>query len=412
MKKRFGLAISFCLVLRIGASAQDFSGIDFLRDFVGVGQFAFGMMPPKALVSNVTHYELDSKQSRIVCVVSEPSVKGSGPKSVVIVALKSGTIKTQLKVPDDSQVIANWLGNRHLLITVEQKELVDASTGEKYSKYRVMRVNVDTGASEAIFENTNFPLYVQVHPFSPLALIHTPSHPFIAGVNGRPLAVQEPFTAIWNGDRPALTKQNGGFFEVDPETLALKEGTVLLDQVKSPEVPGKLFIERLKAVSANGVYSKPRWENWLASDGPDWPTRALASSDGSASLLDDHSGVLILSNGTLSFRKIEKVNLKEFANLVEAAERRELMSYAKQCGLGILLYGADNEDSWPPTAGFTDALKPYLKDASVMGSFEFLRPSKGMIELDEPAKTPIGQIVGRSGKAVVYADGHVKWESK
>lgn len=83
---------------------------------------------------------------------------------------------------------------------------------------------------------------------------------------------------------------------------------------------------------------------------------------------------------------------------------------AKQVGLALLMYSGDYDDEMPINNGdWMDNVLPYIKDRGVMDGFTYTYSGGNMTELKDPANTEMGYKEGPGGRAVVYADGHVKW---
>lgn len=92
-----------------------------------------------------------------------------------------------------------------------------------------------------------------------------------------------------------------------------------------------------------------------------------------------------------------------------AAERTKLMSDAKQIALAMMMFTADNDDLLPD-ADFQESIRTYLKDDSILSrNITFLLGGVAITEIESPAETVMAFIDGPGGRAVAYADGHVKW---
>ena len=60
---------------------------------------------------------------------------------------------------------------------------------------------------------------------------------------------------------------------------------------------------------------------------------------------------------------------------------------------------------------FADGISPYLKNDAAVQSFTYVGPDGGPLTgVTSPATTIMGYIAAPGGRAVVYVDGHVKWE--
>lgn len=87
-----------------------------------------------------------------------------------------------------------------------------------------------------------------------------------------------------------------------------------------------------------------------------------------------------------------------------------VMRDAKQVGLAMQMYAADYDEEMPINNGdWMDNVDPYLKNRLVMDGFTYTYSGGNLSELKDPSKTEVGFKAGPGGRAVVYADGSVKW---
>jgi hypothetical protein len=93
----------------------------------------------------------------------------------------------------------------------------------------------------------------------------------------------------------------------------------------------------------------------------------------------------------------------------EAAERAVTLSNAKQVGLAIIMYAADNDDIVPANLS-SDQIMPYLMNADLLNGFVMTWSGGNIGEIKNPAETELGYVTGPGGSAIIYADGHVKWK--
>jgi hypothetical protein len=95
---------------------------------------------------------------------------------------------------------------------------------------------------------------------------------------------------------------------------------------------------------------------------------------------------------------------------LEAAERTKAMNDAKQAALALIMYASDYDDTFPSNAGdWAEAVNPYLKNREILDGFTYTYSGGPMSDIENPPETEIGFKIGPGGKAVAYADGHVKW---
>ena len=90
--------------------------------------------------------------------------------------------------------------------------------------------------------------------------------------------------------------------------------------------------------------------------------------------------------------------------------KRTAMMNTKNVALGIMLYLGDNDDVFPPKDQMYDLVLPYTKDQSMTRNFVYTYGGPlDISKIENPSGTEIGYVNGPGGRAVAYADGHVKW---
>jgi hypothetical protein len=141
------------------------------------------------------------------------------------------------------------------------------------------------------------------------------------------------------------------------------------------------------------------------------PQAVVAEHATAAELPHGQRFVAYVVNGTLFTRQIVEMSLDQYRQARDAAARAEVLSKAKQVGLGVLIYLTDHDDTLGPDFKVSD-LEPYLKNNSLLDGFVMVWPGGSINDVKEPASTVMGYIEGADGRAVVYLDGHVKWEKK
>ncbi|MCC7435646.1 MAG: hypothetical protein IT363_13245 [Methanoregulaceae archaeon] len=157
-----------------------------------------------------------------------------------------------------------------------------------------------------------------------------------------------------------------------------------------------------KTEVANGV--------WLASPVASDRQFALVAADcKEPKIAPDRSAIAYLHGGNLFVRELMTLGKAEFQQLLDIEEQNEAMSKAKQMATAIHIYMADSDDMFPPKEGFADLIMPYVKNRSMVDAFTYTFGKRNATEIAEPDKTEIGYVQGRKGRAVAYADGHVKW---
>lgn len=102
---------------------------------------------------------------------------------------------------------------------------------------------------------------------------------------------------------------------------------------------------------------------------------------------------------------------KELAmKALEAAEKARIISDAKQVATAMHIYAADYDDNLPSNNGdWMEALFPYTKNRQLFDGFVYTFGGGNLNDIKDPSTTELGYKEGPGGRAVAYADGHVRW---
>ncbi len=151
---------------------------------------------------------------------------------------------------------------------------------------------------------------------------------------------------------------------------------------------------------------------WMMATHPSDYQFALVSGSAdvqSARIAPDRSAVAYMDKGNVFVREMIKLGTVEFTALLDREEQQEALSKAKQLATAMHIYAADWDDVFPTPDGFKDKLMPYVKNGQLFDGFVYTFPGGKATDIAEPSKTEVGYVQGRRGRAVAYADGHVKW---
>jgi len=188
-------------------------------------------------------------------------------------------------------------------------------------------------------------------------------------------------------DRPELYERDRQ--DVDPK--APRPGTA----------PGQASFGKIDLKLNNG---------WLTSLVGSQPKAALVAADAeNVKLSPDGSYVAYESQTNLFVRKLKVLTPAEYQAMLDAAEKLQLMSQTKQLGVAMMIYAADNDDRLPGKDGFLSVLSPYVKDTSIFQGFAYQMNGEDLTKVQDPANQVVGYTQGKSGRAVLYSDGHVRW---
>lgn len=99
------------------------------------------------------------------------------------------------------------------------------------------------------------------------------------------------------------------------------------------------------------------------------------------------------------------------------AERTAIVANAKQIALALLMYVQDYDERFPlGSMDIQSVLMPYVKNEMIFNfpgtNFVYLMDGQTLQSIDRPAETMVGYIQASRGRAVIWADGHVTWQSE
>jgi hypothetical protein len=140
------------------------------------------------------------------------------------------------------------------------------------------------------------------------------------------------------------------------------------------------------------------------------PAAMVCSTTEISALSPKKNGVAYTSQGMLWLRRLVMIDNSKYDALRLEAVKKDAMDVAKKVGTAVNMYSQDYDDTFP-TGDFGDILGPYAKDPGIFGRFTFQMPG-GSSNVPDPAKTALGFVQTDSGRATVYADGHVEWKDR
>lgn len=134
---------------------------------------------------------------------------------------------------------------------------------------------------------------------------------------------------------------------------------------------------------------------------------AVVSTDGGeVTMTQDRTAIAYVSQGVAMIRELLPVDKKLVLQARDLAERRAALSKAKQCALACLIFAADNDDSFPASAGWADAIYPYVKSRALLDGFNYVLNGENAVDFENPATTMLGFVDCPGGRVVAYIDGH------
>ena len=138
---------------------------------------------------------------------------------------------------------------------------------------------------------------------------------------------------------------------------------------------------------------------------------AVVSTDASFGLMSPtYSAISYRSQGSSMVRPLVKISLDAYQKARVAAIRSKLVDQAKQVALALLMYSNDYDDNYVSNAGnWQNQIEPYIKNMEMLDGINLTFPGGSALSVENPAETVMGFLEGPGGRAVAYADGHVRW---
>ncbi|MCS7300487.1 MAG: hypothetical protein NZ556_02900 [Fimbriimonadales bacterium] len=156
---------------------------------------------------------------------------------------------------------------------------------------------------------------------------------------------------------------------------------------------------------------------WLAED----EQAMLFAADSTLSeVAPKGDGILYVAHGAAFYRSIVRLDAEQARALKEQLQRAKYLEQARRIATALMMYAQDYDETFPPRFDneyVAFVLSPYLRDENafkVNGSFAFryLLDGHNLANLSSHADTEVGYLELPDGRAVIYADGHVKWQPK
>lgn len=185
----------------------------------------------------------------------------------------------------------------------------------------------------------------------------------------------------------------------------------LVEAAETPKPALALSAESSKLTTDKTT--EPTKTLWLSTKEGKSKIRVAADVDaGVSELLPDLSAVAYRQNGALFAAPLTALDKVAFEELLTRARRKKTLADAKQVGTALMMYCQDYDEEFPPSGGnLTEMVNPYLRNEDILKGFQFTYAgSRKLAEIEKPSETVLGHISGPGGRAVVFADGHVRWE--
>lgn len=177
--------------------------------------------------------------------------------------------------------------------------------------------------------------------------------------------------------------------------------------------------QRLLSLSASsmpiqipGIKESSRAALLMGDQKSEFPQALIAADCLQAMGSPDKKSIAYITQGHAFVRPVMEITDEQLENLLEKKEAQRLMSQVKQVGTGWAIYGSDNDDILPGSGEKTnEMIMPYLKNEKLLQGFAYTYGGGDSSKVADPAKTVLGYVQGKYGRAVVYLDTHARWES-
>ena len=215
-------------------------------------------------------------------------------------------------------------------------------------------------------------------------------------VNGRRkrslFELPPPYVKWQRSDR----KDDDGILNSESLTLEVTNTTIVYVDVSNEPVYKLVLGLSSNGVSDEGAIIGP----WIPL-GTGYQVNAVSCTN--TFVAHDAPGCIVIR----PIRAIPKAKVEEALNVTP---KDEAVNVARQFALAILLFADDNDGRLPEAATFADVIMPYLRQEGLLSQFNFVYDGvRKMEDIKDPASTILGYVSAPGGRAIAYADGHVKW---
>lgn len=431
----------------------------FQPDFVLSGETAYGLAPAEVICGGACQNLSWSDDGRFVCVMrmdfgtkaaieamATSGMPADAEESVVVFDTKTrkSTVLWRSKVVDATLSGVSWLAGSTVMVGVAERNIRQEDPNQPpLNRSELVIFSAASGSSKALLSSSSVSYGVMACPTKPLALVTEPM--FVPDAQGP--GSDQAQKGYWEIRYRVLTADGrlsqplnlpkGAHFQDWSE-----DGADAIFMTWSRDVEGKAAVQQRQVNLANGAsvsikspkpyIAKPKPSalyggpasgsvtvakttrdikpGWIST--ADGESQALVAGNVSEMAISPSTNaVAYVSEGAALVRTIVQLPKDVVLKAKAAAERARVMSNAKQCGLALLMYASDMDDTLPSnTADVANLMYPYTKNRDLTNGFVYTYGGGLMTDIKNPAETIMGYMPGPGGKAVVYTDGHVKWQ--
>lgn len=223
--------------------------------------------------------------------------------------------------------------------------------------------------------------------------------------DGKPQTRRDYKTVLLDTETGAITTQDG---RPDPKWRRNPEA------LRFTPPPVAATLGDGKVATGQTVQSvKPLW---LSGIGKDAEGHAFLAADAEEPLVLP-GAVVYQSQGALFAAPLVKMDRAAFIGKRREAQKTATVIQAKQIALGLMMYAQDYDERFPTSGDAAEVVQPYIKNSDIFNNPETGKPGlqlvykqTGLADYKTPSTDVLGYLSGPGGRAVIYVDGHIKWE--
>lgn len=365
------------------------------------------------------------------------------------VAERRGTVLWQERTTDKAYAavhVVGWLPGTSTALVEEWKGGVEENSAfdETKMQHRLLSVDAVRGSRRAL-AILGWSEEARICPTRPVAVL-TPYPPntirFVRadGTLGQNVSIDRK-NILWWGWRddgktfygyavthdpemkgkPATSKVETVYVDMGTGAVTIKDGKLEMKVPANPKAfrftPPSLTATFGDATTRSGENTQSLRSLWLSGTDKDAQGRFLLAADVDDKPLILPNAIVYQSHGIVFAVPLIRLDRDAFITERRKVYQAETISRAKQIGLALLGYAADNKDNFPPVGSDKDTYGAYVKNDSVFNNPETGKLGLSLVyqqtsteQIQSPGEYILGYLSGAGGRAIIYADGHVKWQ--
>lgn len=294
----------------------------------------------------------------------------------------------------------------------------------------VVRVSPGRAATSSLPSSTN-PPDVDFSPTLDAALITYDDDGYVIRASGADSSAKRgsvgPFEAlVWSADgtEPYLRTAGPNGEEVylgfgATQLVQMERKPELRDgrRVAQPDLPVSLARRKTTlTLGGSKVETKALWIKVAGQNEKNYPGLVCADvTDAELSPTGD-AVLYIAADGAAMVRSLVPVDIALVTQARETAFRTTLLHWGKQIGMAVRMFASDHDETLPAPGEFAESVAKYIGLISEANEpwlelFQYTYAGGSLNGVDNPSETVLGYLPGPGGFAVLYADGHTKWQS-